>query len=78
MELVPNKVEKTADVAGAHNIHNDVASHSPLYIFACVMLIAALGFFLWYTTAKDLIMGKKKGGEPEQRDITLTSFNKRQ
>ena len=74
-----------------NSVHNDVASHSPLYIFMCIVIIAALGFFFWHSTAKDKFQdminggGKRqkqgtKGGEEdgENRDINLSSFNKKQ
>ena len=35
------------------HVHNDVASHSPLYIFMCIVLISAVGFFLFYSNAKE-------------------------
>ena len=34
-------------------VHNDAAAYSPLYIFLCIVIISALGFFFWHSTAKD-------------------------
>lgn len=61
-----------------HHAYNDAASHSPLYMFMCVVMVAAVGFGLWYGFIKDAMSqgAAQKRREPEQREISLNRFNK--
>ena len=34
-------------------VHNDAAAYSPLYVFMCIVLISAIGFFFWYSKNAD-------------------------
>ena len=45
-----------AQVTGAVDpAHADAASHSPMYIIVCILLVAAVGFFLMQNNARESI-----------------------
>ena len=73
---------KTHTTENHHKIHNDLDSHSPIYMFGVIVLISAIGFFIWHSLMKDTVGGNpyessRKGRNDErERDITLSSFNK--
>ena len=60
-QIVPideSPASQAAQVAGvAETAHADAAaaSHSPMYIIVCILLVAALGFFLMQNNARESI-----------------------
>lgn len=74
---------------GKH-IHNDLHQHSPLYTFLAVLTVAFIGFMLWFTFIKEAgtslgnmfntssNVSSRKNQEGETKDISLSSFRKKE